>query len=432
MTPTPAARRGAPAGLDARAAALGLLRAVFGDNRPMDDAMAAGEYAALPERDRAFAARLARTACRRLTDLDAAVDAHVKRPPPLPARLILRLGAAELTDAQAAPYAAVNAAVTLAKTKGAPRQAAMINAVLRRIGERRDQIGTGAPPVWLRDATTRDFGAAAADGVAAALATERPPLDMTALHPIAAPPGAVALGRNRYRFDPPPALIAVPGFTDGALQVQDAAAAIPALILGDLVGADARLADLCAAPGGKTAQLAARGATVWAVDRSEKRLDRLRENMLRIGVADRVRAARGDATTWKPPEPLDGVLIDAPCTATGTLRRHPDVVWTKRPKDAAALADAQDALIDAGLRALRPGGVVVYAVCSLLAMEGEERMAAAYARYPQLTPAPIDPAAFDLPAAAAAANGALRVLPHHWADRGGVDGFYIAAARLAA
>lgn len=209
----------------------------------------------------------------------------------------------------------------------------------------------------------------------------------------------------------------------------DAAAAIPAQVLADAVGPDATIADLCAAPGGKTAQLAAVGATVWAVDRSEKRLERLRANMLRLGLAERVRAAAADANVWTPPAPVDGVLIDAPCTATGTLRRHPDVVWTKRPKDAAALAPAQDALIDAGLRAVRPGGVIVYAVCSLLAMEGEERMAAAYQRHPHLEPTPIDPAAFGLPAAAAAANGALRILPHHWSDRGGIDGFFIAAAK---
>ena len=214
----------------------------------------------------------------------------------------------------------------------------------------------------------------------------------------------------------------LPGFDEGAWWVQDAAAALPFRLLGDIAGKS--VIDLCAAPGGKTAQLAAAGARVTAVDRSKRRLERLEENLARLRLEAELIAA--DALDWRPGALADAVLLDAPCSATGTIRRHPDIPWQKRVPD--RLADLQDRLLAAATGMVKPGGLLVYASCSLEPEEGPARIAALCASGAPVAHAPIRADEFGLPAEFVTADGDLRTLPCHWSDRGGLDGFF--ASRL--
>jgi 16S rRNA (cytosine967-C5)-methyltransferase len=210
--------------------------------------------------------------------------------------------------------------------------------------------------------------------------------------------------------------------------VQDAAAALPAALLDAQRGEN--VADLCAAPGGKAAQLAAAGAHVTAVERDPARIARLRENFSRLRLAATI--VEADALTWRPPRlgaepPLDAVLLDAPCSATGTIRRHPDVARVKRPREISSLAARQDALLDAACAMLRPGGRLIYAVCSLQPEEGPERIAAALARLP-LRAQPFATNELAALPEARTAEGWVRTTPALWRERGGMDGFFIARA----
>ena len=214
----------------------------------------------------------------------------------------------------------------------------------------------------------------------------------------------------------------LPGFDEGAWWVQDAAAALPALLLGHVRGKT--VLDLCAAPGGKTLQLAAAGATVTAVDRSDERLGRLRENLARTQLTAKVIAR--DALSLRIKEPFDAVLLDAPCSSTGTLRRHPDVAWLRRPSDIRTLSDLQPPLVDAARNMVRPGGVLVYAVCSLEPEEGPA--IAAHALKNGWTRRPIARGELEGGDEFITADGDLRTLPSQWPEIGGLDGFY--AVRL--
>ncbi|HEY9548037.1 MAG TPA: RsmB/NOP family class I SAM-dependent RNA methyltransferase, partial [Kiloniellaceae bacterium] len=216
----------------------------------------------------------------------------------------------------------------------------------------------------------------------------------------------------------------LPGYGEGAWWVQDAAAALPARLLGDIAGKT--VVDLCAAPGGKTAQLAAAGAKVIAVERSPERLRRLRENLDRLQL--RAEAVAADAAEWQPPVPADAVLLDAPCSSTGTLRRHPDIAHLKNAAQIGPLTAAQDRLLAHTVGMVKPGGLLVYAVCSLQPEEGLQRIEALLAADDRVERMPLAPA--DLPgiAEAVTAAGDLRSLPCHLAGRGGMDGFY--ACRL--
>jgi 16S rRNA (cytosine967-C5)-methyltransferase len=231
---------------------------------------------------------------------------------------------------------------------------------------------------------------------------------------------------RRAPHDPerPQRLDEAPGFTEGAWWVQDFAASLPVKLLGNVFGK--RVLDLCAAPGGKTAQLAAAGAKVTALDRSQDRLARLKQNLDRLGLIAECDAA--DATIWNAAGDFDAVLLDAPCSSTGTLRRHPDVAWLKDPRDIVKLAAAQDRLIDAALRLTRPGGTLLYCVCSLQPEEGPERIAAALARHADLKRAPLGESEVFGLRELLTPEGDLRTLPCHLAGEGGMDGFY--AARL--
>jgi 16S rRNA (cytosine967-C5)-methyltransferase len=219
----------------------------------------------------------------------------------------------------------------------------------------------------------------------------------------------------------------LPGYDDGAWWVQDAAAALPARLLGDVAGRE--VLDLCAAPGGKTAQLAAAGARVLAVDRSTDRLQQLVGNLERLSLAAASVAA--EIQEWTPPTAPARILLDAPCTATGTLRRHPDIAHLKRPADVPFMADLQAELLHHAADILAPGGCLVYAVCSLEPEEGVGVVEDLLARRGDLAREPVSAAELGVPAAAVTPTGELRTLPHHWAERGGLDGFYAVRLRKA-
>ena len=408
-------------GLAARAAAARLLEAALARRNGLEEAAGAAEFRALSARDRGFARALVLTTLRRLRAVDAALEARLKSPPPERVRTLLRLGAAQLWRMEVPAWAAVDTAVALAGArKDTERFKGLVNAVLRAVG--RD----GEPPVetyapgWLHQRWRAAYGEAAALAIGAAIPQE-PPTDLTLKgEPLEGLEGRV-LPTGSFRTGLRGDVAGWPGYAEGGWWVQDAAAALPAALLS--AGRNEAVLDLCAAPGGKTLQLAATGARVTAVDRSAARLRRLGENLRRTGLEAEVVTA--DATAWDDPRSFDAVLLDAPCTATGTFRRHPDVLWAARPGDVAPLAAAQARLLDAAARRVRPGGRLVYCTCSLEPEEGEAQIAAFLQRTPEFLRTPIAAGEAGAPAEARTADGDLRLLPPMWADEGGLDGFFI-------
>ena len=404
-----------------RSAAFDLLTAVLEKNRPLEEALTA--LPPLEARDRAAAHRLAASVLRRMGTLDAVLAPFLKKAPPLPVRHVLRLGAAGILFLDTPAHAAVATAVALARARRFVPFAGLVNAVLRRVAE----AGPAAlqnldsprldTPAWLWES----WGVAAA--VIALAHQNEAPIDLTLAPGAAVPAGGKLLPTGSVRFPSGTRVPEIPGFAEGAFWVQDAAAALPARLLAVRPGE--QVADLCAAPGGKTAQLAAAGAIVTAVERDASRLDRLRENLARLRLTAEI--VRADATIWQPVQTFDAVLLDAPCSATGTIRRHPDVLHLKRPRDIAELAKTQDRLIDAAAALLRPGGRLVYAVCSLQPEEGEQRIAAALRRT-GLTHDPFRPEEFLGLPEARTKEGFLCTHPGLWPEHGGMDGFF--ATRL--
>jgi 16S rRNA (cytosine967-C5)-methyltransferase len=411
--------------MSARLAAQHLLDAVLRGRRTLDDAMGVVlALRSLEPRDRGFARLLAATVLRRLGTLDAVLAKCLdKGAPPQPVAAALRLGAAQLLFLGTPAHAAVGETVDLAPSK----LRGLVNAVLRRIA--RDGVALldgidqerADTPDWLWDALVQSWGEARARAIVAAQRAE-PPLDLS----VKADPagwagklGAELRPSGTLRLTESGPVSELPGFEDGAWWVQDEAAALPVRLLGDVSGK--RVLDLCAAPGGKTLQLAAAGAKVVAVDQNAKRLDRLVENLARTGLAAEIVAA--DATAWRPPAPFPFVLLDAPCTAMGTLRRHPEIAHLKSAADAPKLAAAQDKLLDAAARATAPGGILVYAVCSLDRREGPARVDAFLARHRDFARVPVHGDELGGRAELIDGTGDLATDPTH-----GMDGFY--AARL--
>ena len=411
----------------ARHAALELLTAALGRKAGLEAALDAAPLAALAPQDRAFARALAMATLRHLGPIDLALDRCLQRAPPEPVRMILRLGATQLFHLGTPAYAAVNSSVALAETvRGAKGFKPLINAVLRRLG--RDGPPETGPadfaPAWLFARWRAGYGESAALAIAARIA-EEPLTDVTPRDPadaaaLADALDAVALPGGSLRREGRGRIEEWPGFAEGRWWVQDAAAAIPARLLGASPGETAL--DLCAAPGGKALQLAAAGAKVTAVDRSAVRLGRLAESLRRTGLAAEVVAA--DAEAWPDEHAFDTVLLDAPCTSSGTFRRNPDVLWTLRPGDIAKLAQVQARLLDAAARRVRPGGRLVYCVCSLETEEGEAQARGFLARHPDFATLAARPGEAGAPAASLTPDGWLRILPHHLA--GGLDGFFVA------
>ena len=397
------------------------------------------------ERDRRFAHRLVLTVLRYRGVLLAAVDSLLDRPLPagqLRVRLLLEAGLAQLLLLDVPDHAAVDSSVALAGALRLGRYRALVNAVLRRAQRERRRLEAmpdapfAALPDWLAGRWIDRFGRDAAAAIASALRAE-PPLDISVARDpegwAARLDGAVLWGNTVRRAAGPVAGLdgyeggegRDGGRSGGSWWVQDAGAALPARLLP--MPEDGLVLDLCAAPGGKTAQLAATGARVVAVDRSAGRLKRLRDNLRRLRLqADIVEA---DAATWRHPEPVGAILLDAPCSATGTLRRRPDIAWTKTEADIAALARVQAALLANAAAMLRPGGVLVYAVCSLEAEEGPGPIARFLAQAPAFERAPVDAAELGPVADALTPEGDVQTLPCHLAALGGMDGFFIARLR---
>lgn len=426
-----------------RRSALGLVAAVLRDRRPFDDAwrsfVTAPAGASLEARDRAFIRRMAATTFRRLGQIDAVIGHLLDRP--LAANRaraddILRLGAAQILFMRTPAHAVVDAAVSLAAgdKRGAIRSLkGLINAVLRRVAaEGKDLIAarfadvTLNTPEWLRRSWRAAYGKETAEAIMAAHLGE-PPLDIT-LKQGEEPEAwrqrldAEILPTGSLRRPGGGRVEALAGYDDGAWWIQDAAAAIPARLFGDVTGR--RVIDLCAAPGGKSAQLASLGARVVAVDRSATRLRLLGKNLRRLGLKAEIIEA--DANTWRGQAPAHFVLLDAPCSGTGAIRRHPDIAHLKSPGDVLALTTVQDEMIAAALGMLAPGGTLIYSVCSLEPEEGRERIEAAVAGRKDVTRRIIAPDEIEGIATFITPEGDLRTLPHYLSGLGGIDGFYIA------
>lgn len=419
-------------GLPAREAALTLIDAALSRRGGLDEAASANGFRFLEPRERAFARALAMAVLRHLGPIDRALAARLQKAPPDRVMNLLRLGAAQAFHLEVPAFAAVATSVELAGANKTSRPfKGLVNAVLR--GLLRDAPPSNDPtllaPPWLYSRWVAAFGEATAREIAGQIALEpatdlslKPGADAAAL--AEALEGEILPGgslRLRRKGD----VAAWPGFEDGSWWVQDAAAAVPARLL-DVKAGEAVL-DLCAAPGGKTLQLAAAGADVVALDRSAARLKRLEENLARTGLEAQVVAA--DAAAWDDARTFDAILLDAPCSATGTFRRHPDVLWAARPGDVASLANVQARILDSAADRLEPGGRLVYCVCSLEPEEGEAQVEAFLARRPDMALDPIQPGEGGAPESSLTARGTLRLLPHQL--DGGQDGFFAARFRKA-
>jgi 16S rRNA (cytosine967-C5)-methyltransferase len=431
-------------GLAARRIAADILDGVLHRHRTLDEQLdGAGAHPGLKlldDRDRALMRRLVATILRRLGTLGHVLSRLLDRGIPTDApraQSALLIGAAQILWMDVPDHAAVDLSVRLVQSdRRAGKYAGLVNAVLRRCAREGrtivDEIGPEVldVPGWLLARWKAHYGEDTARDIALAIGQE-PSLDITVksdanvwagrLHGEMLPTGTV---RTLLQGS----VATLPGFAEGAWWVQDAAAALPARLFGEVAGRT--IADLCAAPGGKTAQLAQAGANVVAVDRSPARIARLRDNLARLHLEAGVEVA--DATEWQGANGFDGILVDAPCSATGTIRRHPDIAWLRQQADFAGLTVLQGRLLRRAAAMLKPGGMLVYCTCSLEPEEGEQAISALLADEPGIRRAPIEPSEVAGLAEIITADGDLRTLPCHLPHPeprlGGLDGFY--AARL--
>lgn len=436
-------------GLAARDVAASALFSVFVEKRAFDDVFAkVSEARSLAPRDRGFARLIAATVLRHRGSLNAVIRSFLDKPlPENQGRLepILLCAAAQLLFLRTPPHAAISLAVDQCRVDSAARRFdKLANAVLRRVSVEGDAILAELDPVklnvpsWLLSRWQNSYGSDVAREIALASLTEAP-LDLSIHGDVRAwaetlggtvlPTGSVRLAASGRIED-------LPGYDDGAWWVQDAAAALPVKLFGDVRGK--HVADLCAAPGGKTAQLAAGGARVTSVDKSPGRLNRLKGNLARLGMD--AETAVADAAAFDPGLQYDAVLIDAPCTATGTIRRHPDILHLKRDDDIAALAAVQASILSRAAMLVKPGGTLVYCTCSLEPEEGRDQVAQFLAMHPEYARLPVTVS--DLVGSSSvdqegvkswiSDEGDVRTLPHHLSDlplgQTGMDGFF--AARL--
>ncbi len=408
-----------------RRAALAVIDGAFSRRGGLDEGLG-GALGGLTGRDRGFARNLAMATLRHWGQIDRVLASKLKSPPPEPVVALLRIGLAQTLFTDVADHAAVATTLDLAQSQQ-PTQPfkGLINAVLRGLLREppvlRDQ---DLAPDWLFARWRSAYGEANALAICAAIAQEpqtdlslRSDGDAQALAPLLE---AQTLPGGSLRCGLKGDLALWPGYAEGQWWVQDAAAAIPARLLNVKPGETAL--DLCAAPGGKTLQLAAAGATVTALDRSASRLKRLTENLARTGLAAEVIAE--PAETWPDPRLFDAVLLDAPCSATGTFRRQPEVLWLARPPEIAKLAMVQARMLHAAARRVASGGRLVYCVCSLEPEEGEAHVANFLKYHEDFTLAPVVPGEGGAPDVSRLADGTLRILPHHMV--GGMDGFFVA------
>jgi 16S rRNA (cytosine967-C5)-methyltransferase len=429
-------------GFAARRIAAEILDGVLRRARPLDEQLdgkgAHPGLAHLEDRDRALVRRIVATVLRRLGSLRHVVAGFLDRGLTDAPRteIALLVGAAQILLLDVPDHAAVDLSVRLVQAdRRANRHAGLVNAVLRRIArqgkERLAALDAVAldTPAWLMERWTAAYGGDTARAIALANSHEAA-LDLTVKRDAtewAAKLGGRVLPTGTVRTVPHGPVPLMPGFDAGAWWVQDAAAALPARLFGDVGGRS--VADLCAAPGGKTLQLAQAGARVTAVDRSELRLARVRDNLRRLGLTAETVAA--DAAAWTG-GPFDAVLVDAPCSSTGTIRRHPDIAWLKRPADLTGLVALQRRLIERAITLTRPGGTIVFCTCSLEPEEGEQAVAGLLEDRPEVRRNPISPSELNGLSEFITPAGELRTLPCGWPDpdprMAGLDGFY--AVRL--
>jgi len=422
---------------NARRRAVNILNQVLGKNQLLEEILSEN-LKGLDNRDRAFARAMASTCLRHLGIIDALIDKMLDRPLPKAAeniRNVIRIGITQILFLDIPSHAAVHDTVELipanSKFKG------LVNALLRRTDRQGKKLldkmnrARRNTPDWLWDSWADFYGKDVAEKIALAHMIEAP-LDISVKEDPefwAKALDAKILPTGHLRRAAGGAITAFEGFTDGKWWIQDFSASLPAKLFGPLEGK--KVLDLCAAPGGKTAQLAVMGANVTALDRSKARLGRLSENMERLQLDVTIKVA--DATGFLPAEPFDAILLDAPCSSTGTIRRHPDVTHLKTAEDVEKLSQLQARLLDAAVHQLKSGGTLVYSTCSLQPEEGEEQIRNFLARHPQMSRKPIT--ADDVGGLDEIINseGDLRCLPHHLngTDKdalGGMDGFF--AARL--
>lgn len=420
-------------GLSSRRVAYAILNDVFFQKKSLDEAYARqDDFEKLEPRDRAFVKLLASIVLKRAQEMDAVLQQLLTEPLDAlkPAQLInvFRLGMAQFAFLETPVHAVVDTSVELAAAEGIAHHKPLVNAVMRRLTregyphmEPRD-AGRRATPDWLWNQWVADYGVEAALDIAAANLGEAA-VDFTLRHPPSAPQWAqmleaTVLPTGSLRKASGGFIPSLQGFDNGDWWVQNAAAALPAVLMGDVAGKT--VVDLCAAPGGKTAQLAAAGAQVTALDRSAPRMQRLRENMERLKME--VETVVADGAVWQPPAPVDAVLLDAPCTATGTLRHQPDVLFLKDMRDQEKLVALQRRLMANAANMLKPGGLLVYCTCSLQKEESEYQTDWLLAQNAGLRHLPVEaPELGEL----LTPRGEIRALPQHWAQLGGIDGFYV-------
>jgi 16S rRNA (cytosine967-C5)-methyltransferase len=411
--------------LASRRAALSLVRGAFGGRGGLNETLSSS-LAGLEPRERAFARSLAMTVLRRWGSIERALTGRLQKPPPEPVMDLLRLGATQALYMDVADHAAVSTTLDLAQAEQPTRPfKGLINAVLRGLLREpaQDNVQDLAPD-WLLARWRAAYGGGETYEICGQIA-EEPPTDLSLRDEadaarLAGPleaqilPGATL--RSARRGD----IATWPEYEDGTWWVQDAAAAIPARLLGVTPGQTAL--DLCAAPGGKTLQLAAAGAAVVAVDRSPARMRRVTENLGRTKLSAETVAQ--PAETWEDERAFDAVLVDAPCSATGTFRRQPEVLWLAKPPEIAKLAFVQSRLLDVAAGKVKSGGRLVYCVCSLEQEEGEGQATAFLKRHPEFSLDPVAPGEGGAPERSLKPDGTLRILPHH--REGGMDGFFVA------
>ena len=418
--------------LAARSSAVYLLDQVIGEGRLLSELIGSGALDRLPADDRARAQRLATETLRGLERANRLLAKHLRKKPPLTVHNVLRLGTVELCTGGAA-HGVVNALVSIvSQHRRYGHLKGLTNAVLRKVaadGQAAwDSLRVPRLPKWLRGPLVEAWGASQV----AAMETAHfagAPLDLSARSDpakVADILGGWHVPTGSVRLTDPGQISALPGYSDGQWWVQDAAAAIPVQVLAPLAGET--VLDLCAAPGGKTLQAAAAGAKVTAIDVSETRMKRVAENLSRTGLKAELKVADAFDVTGQ----YDTIILDAPCSATGTIRRHPDLPFAKDGSEFGELIDLQARLIDHAWSLLKPGGRMVFCTCSLLPDEGEVQVEEALKRHSDMS---VDSKALDREGIEAdwiSAEGGLRLRPDYWPEAGGMDGFYICLLRKAA
>jgi 16S rRNA (cytosine967-C5)-methyltransferase len=422
---------------NARLSAVAALVYTLDKHKPLDAHWAQDRYfqGATPS-DRAFAQLIAKTTLRRLGQIDNLLQQFLEQPiNKQNSRIMhaLRMGVAQLIWLETPPHAAVHSSVEMTKQLKLEKYSGLVNAVLKRVAkegrkiiEKQDAAKLNTP-AWLWELWENAYGSAITRAIAEQHLKE-PPLDITVkTNPDnwARELGGKVMPTGSVRLRDAKNIIHLKGFAEGEWWVQDMAATIPAKLLGNVK--QKRVIDLCAAPGGKTAQLANAGARVSAVDVSKDRIAMLKTNVHRLKLtADYFTS---DATKWAPAAAPDAILLDAPCSATGTLRRHPDVAWNKKPEDIERLCASQKKLLHHAFDMLKPNGILVYAVCSLQPEEGEHQITTFLKEQKNATLVPVEPAVIGGLKECITARGEVRTLPCHLAELGGMDGFYAAVIK---